>query len=152
MPTFAAFLAGLAFGLGLIVSGMANPAKVLGFLDLAGSWDPSLALVMASSIGIGLGAFAIARRRTESYLRLDIRMPTDRHIDRRLIRGAPNVEAPDFVEIGVAADGRVCQVLSMGHKGEDELLRQLVHRRFQVDGNEELLKDPSYALAKLLSA
>ena len=53
MKTFASLLAGLLFGLGLIVSGMADPAKVLGFLDLAGAWDPSLLLVMAGAIGVG---------------------------------------------------------------------------------------------------
>ena len=52
----AALLSGLVFGVGLIVSGMANPAKVQGFLDLAGPWDPSLALVMAGAIGVGLVA------------------------------------------------------------------------------------------------
>ena len=62
MYVFASLLAGLVFGLGLIVSGMANPAKVLGFLDLAGRWDPSLALVMAGAIAVGLVAFAVARR------------------------------------------------------------------------------------------
>jgi uncharacterized membrane protein YedE/YeeE len=84
----AALLAGLVFGLGLIVSGMANPAKVLGFLDLAGRWDPSLAFVMAGAIGVGLFAFRLARRRTVSLLGLDMRLPTARHIDRRLVGGS----------------------------------------------------------------
>ncbi|HAC29600.1 MAG TPA: hypothetical protein DCF82_17610, partial [Marinobacter hydrocarbonoclasticus] len=57
-------LAGLIFGLGLMVSGMANPEKVLGFLDIAGLWDPSLAFVMGGAIIVGLVAFAAARRRT----------------------------------------------------------------------------------------
>ena len=60
MFVFSALLSGLVFGLGLIISGMANPAKVLGFLDLAGAWDPSLALVMAGAIGVGFFAFLIA--------------------------------------------------------------------------------------------
>ena len=64
MIVFASLLAGLVFGLGLIVSGMANPAKVLGFLDLPGRWDPSLAFVMAGAIAVGVVAFAVARRRT----------------------------------------------------------------------------------------
>ena len=55
MTVFASLLAGLVFGLGLIVSGMADPAKVLGFLDLAGPWDPSLAFVMAGAIAVEIG-------------------------------------------------------------------------------------------------
>ena len=69
-----------------------------------------------------------------------------RLVDRRLLRGTPNVDAPDFVEIGVAADGRIAQVLSVGHQGEDGLLRDLVARRVRVDGNEESLKDPASPL------
>ncbi len=88
MFVFASLLAGLVFGLGLIVSGMANPAKVLGFLDLAGAWDPSLALVMAGAIGVGLIAFLFARGRTRSWLGAEMEMPTLRGIDRRLVGGA----------------------------------------------------------------
>ena len=87
MMTFTSLLAGLVFGLGLIVSGMANPAKVLGFLDLAGAWDPSLALVMGGAVGVGLLAFAVARRRRLSLLGAEMRLPTARQIDRRLIGG-----------------------------------------------------------------
>jgi len=88
MTVFTSLLAGLVFGLGLIVSGMANPAKVLGFLDLAGSWDPSLAFVMAGAIAVGLIAFAIAGKRTVSLLGADMKLPTARHIDRRLVGGS----------------------------------------------------------------
>ena len=87
MPILTALLAGLVFGLGLILSGMANPEKVLGFLDLAGAWDPSLALVMVGAIAVGLVAFAVARHRTTSYLGLPLKLPTARHIDRRLVGG-----------------------------------------------------------------
>ena len=82
-----AFLAGLLFGLGLLVSGMANPAKVLGFLDLAGHWDPSLALVMAGAILVGLVAFRLASQRQRSLLAEPMRLPTSRDIDRRLVLG-----------------------------------------------------------------
>ena len=82
------FIAGLVFGLGLIVSDMANPAKVLGFLDLAGSWDPSLALVMAGAVAVGATAFAFVGQRALSLLGLPMRLPTMRHIDRRLIVGS----------------------------------------------------------------
>lgn len=88
MSIFTSLLAGLLFGLGLIVSGMANPAKVLGFLDLAGTWDPSLAFVMAGAIGVGVVAFAAARRRTVSLLGEAMKLPTSNHIDRRLVGGS----------------------------------------------------------------
>lgn len=88
MPTLTSLVAGLVFGIGLILSGMADPRKVLGFLDLAGPWDPSLALVMAGAIAVGLAAFGVAKRRTRSLLGLDLKLPTARHIDRRLVLGS----------------------------------------------------------------
>jgi len=88
MTLFASLLAGLVFGLGLILSGMANPAKVLGFLDLAGPWDPSLAFVMAGAIGVGLVAFSVALRRTRSWLGAEMKLPTAHRIDRRLLAGS----------------------------------------------------------------
>lgn len=88
MPVITSFLAGLVFGLGLILSGMADPAKVLGFLDLAGAWDPSLAFVMGGAIGVGVVAFFVARKRTVSFLGAEMKMPTARHIDRRLVLGS----------------------------------------------------------------
>lgn len=81
-------LAGLLFGLGLMVSGMANPAKVVGFLDLAGRWDPSLALVMAGAIAVGSAAFLLAKNRTRSLLGADMKLPTASRIDRRLVMGS----------------------------------------------------------------
>ena len=88
MTVFASLLAGLVFGLGLIVSGMADPAKVLGFLDLAGAWDPSLAFVMAGAIAVGVLAFAIARKRTVSFLGAAMKLPTSGDIDGRLVIGS----------------------------------------------------------------
>ena len=88
MLALASLLAGLVFGLGLILSGMADPAKVLGFLDLAGAWDPSLAFVMAGAIAVGMVAFQMARRRTKSFLGAEMRLPGARHIDRRLVLGS----------------------------------------------------------------
>jgi len=81
-------LAGLIFGLGLILSGLANPAKVLGFLDLAGGWDPSLMLVMAGAIAVGALAFASAGRRQFSGLGHAMKLPTASAIDRRLLLGS----------------------------------------------------------------
>jgi len=83
-----AFAAGLLFGIGLIVSGMANPRKVLGFLDVAGAWDPSLAMVMVGAIAVGLFAFARAGRRSTSLLGAPMQLPTTRDIDRRLVVGS----------------------------------------------------------------
>lgn len=88
MQLLAALLSGLVFGLGLIVSGMVNPAKVLGFLDLAGAWDPSLALVMAGAIAVGLGAFAWAARRQRTLLGGAMQLPGAGGIDRRLVGGS----------------------------------------------------------------
>lgn len=88
MPTFFALLAGAIFGIGLIISGMADPAKVLGFLDLFGSWDPSLAFVMGGAILVGVVAFTFARRRTVSLLGLQMHMPTATQVDRRLFGGS----------------------------------------------------------------
>lgn len=82
------FAAGLLFGLGLILSGMADPARVLGFLDLAGTWNPSLALVMAGAIGVGLIAFRAGSRRERSWLGLPMQLPTATRIDRRLLTGS----------------------------------------------------------------
>lgn len=87
MKILAALLAGLVFGLGLLVSGMADPAKVLGFLDIAGDWDPSLAFVMAGAIAVAMPAFAVARRRERSFLRLPMRLPPERRVDARLLAG-----------------------------------------------------------------
>ena len=81
------FAVGLLFGVGLIISGMANPAKVLGFLDLAGAWDPSLALVMAGAIAVGVAGFAAAGRRAHSWLGLPIQLPSNRIVDQRLVLG-----------------------------------------------------------------
>lgn len=88
MLAFSSLLVGLLFGIGLIVSGMTDPAKVLGFLDLAGQWDPSLAFVMLGAIAVGLVGFARARRRKTSLLRAPMRLPVARHVDTRLVLGS----------------------------------------------------------------
>ncbi len=88
MFAFTALLSGLVFGVGLIVSGMANPAKVLGFLDLAGAWDPSLAFVMMGAIIVGSLAFFLARRRSVSLLGAAMKLPTSNKLDRRLVLGS----------------------------------------------------------------
>lgn len=116
-------LSGLIFGIGLILAGMANPAKVLAFLDLAGLWDPSLGLVMAGAIGVGLIAFAIAKRRNLSYLGFSIQLPTNRVIDKRLVLGSLAFgigwglvgicPAPAFVLLGVGSSKGIIFVVAM---------------------------------------
>ena len=87
MKLLMALLAGLLFGLGLILSGMTNPAKVLGFLDLAGNWDPSLAFVMGGALLVGSLVFPFATKRPKSILGEALRLPTATRIDRRLMLG-----------------------------------------------------------------
>lgn len=81
-------LAGLTFGLGLILSGMVNPAKVLSFLDIAGTWDPSLALVMVGAITIAALGFSIIKKRRLSLLAQEIQLPNKRELDQPLVLGS----------------------------------------------------------------
>lgn len=123
MAMLFSLLAGLVFGIGLIVSGMANPAKVLGFLDLTGSWDPSLAFVMAGAIAVGAVAFTVARRRASSFLGLPMKLPTADKIDRRLIVGgllfgigwglAGFCPGPALVALGMGQPKAVVFVMAM---------------------------------------
>jgi uncharacterized membrane protein YedE/YeeE len=87
MQVIMALIAGLIFGIGLIVSGMTDPSKVIGFLDLAGAWNPSLAFVMGGAILVGLVGFRLAGKRAKSLLGATMRLPTAAHIDRRLVLG-----------------------------------------------------------------
>ena len=117
------FVVGLIFGLGLIVSGMTDPGKVLGFLDLAGLWDPSLALVMGGAVLVGLFAFTVARKRTTSVLGGAMQLPTARQIDRRLALGsiafgvgwgiAGFCPGPAIVSLGTGEPKAVVFVLAM---------------------------------------
>jgi uncharacterized protein len=89
MPTILAALgAGLIFGLGLVVSHMANPAKVVNFLDVFGAWDPSLIFVMATAIPVAALGFAFARRRARPALAPEFQLPERTAIDLPLIGGA----------------------------------------------------------------
>lgn len=83
-----ALISGLIFGLGLIVSQMTNPAKVIGFLDIFGDWDPSLALVMGGAVVVSALGTIIARRRGATMFAEQIELPTRRDLDYRLIGGA----------------------------------------------------------------
>ena len=82
------FAVGLVFGLGLILSGMTDPGKVLGFLDLAGAWDPSLGFVMGGAIGVACVAFAVARKRSTAFLGGVIERTERRSIDSPLLTGS----------------------------------------------------------------
>jgi uncharacterized protein len=83
-----AFVCGLVFGIGLILSGMANPAKVLGFLDLAGQWDPSLAFVMAGAVALAALGFRLSRTRGTSVLGAPMQLPAASRVDARLVAGS----------------------------------------------------------------
>ncbi|GJD87159.1 hypothetical protein BHAOGJBA_0659 [Methylobacterium hispanicum] len=86
--TASAFAVGLLFGLGLLVSGMADPAKVLAFLDVTGRWDPSLAFVMAGAVAVSATGYLVARRRGRPLLASRLEIPNRRDLDPRLIAGA----------------------------------------------------------------
>jgi uncharacterized membrane protein YedE/YeeE len=88
MNTLAAFAAGLVFGVGLILSGMTDPGKVIAFLDVAGEWDPSLGFVMGGAILVGFFAFALARRRAKTFFGDAMHLPDNRDIDKRLVAGS----------------------------------------------------------------
>ena len=88
MKILFALWAGLLFGIGLILSEMTNPAKVLAFLDLAGAWDPSLGIVMVGALLAAMPAYAIARRRKRTLLGEPLQVPTATRIDRRLLVGS----------------------------------------------------------------
>jgi uncharacterized membrane protein YedE/YeeE len=118
-----AFIAGLIFGFGLLLSGMSNPAKVLGFLDLAGKWNPSLALVMVGAIAVASLGFALAKRRTSSFLKLSMQWPTASGLDKHLLIGsalfgigwglAGICPGPALVLLGAGSAKGVLFVLSM---------------------------------------
>ena len=118
-----AAISGLVFGIGLIASGMTDPAKVKGFLDLAGAWDPSLGLVMGGAIAVGVGAFALARRRERSWTGQRMELPTSTVVDARLIGGgvlfgigwgvAGYCPGPALVALGGGSAGAGLFVLAM---------------------------------------
>lgn len=84
----ATLVAGVLFGAGLALSGMTDPAKVLGFLDIAGRWDASLLFVLGGAVGVTVVAFRFVLRRDAPVLATHFELPTARHIDRPLVIGA----------------------------------------------------------------
>jgi len=134
------FLAGLVFGFGLLLSGMTNPAKVLGFLDLAGLWDPSLMLVMAGAIAVSAGAYALAKRRARTWLGLPTLLPAEAPVDQRLVIGsllfgvgwglAGICPGPALVLIGTGArKGLLFAAAMVAGMGVFELLERMLWRR-----------------------
>lgn len=131
-----AALSGLVFGIGLIASGMTDPAKVKGFLDLAGAWDLSLALVMGGAIAVAVGAFALARRRERSWTGQRMELPKATAIDARLLGGgvlfgvgwgvAGYCPGPALVAMGGGSASAATFVLAMlaGMALHDRLLRK----------------------------
>lgn len=123
MKNVLALISGLVFGFGLILSGMANPAKVIGFLDIAGSWDPSLAFVMGGAIAIGFFAFRYAETRDTTFLGEELNLPRNNTIDKRLIGGSLVFGAgwglggfcpgPGLVSLGMGYSGGIIFALSM---------------------------------------
>jgi uncharacterized membrane protein YedE/YeeE len=118
-----ALVVGLVFGLGLCLSGMYEPTKVTGFLDLAGAWDPSLAFVMGGAIVVALPAFLIARRRSAAWIGGAIDLPTARAIDAPLVVGSAIFgigwglggvcPAPGVVDLGFLSPAAATFVVSM---------------------------------------
>lgn len=118
-----ALAAGLGFGLGLCLSGMYDPQKVLGFLDITGAWDPSLAFVMGGAIAVALPAFALARRQRLSWSGEPIELPPTRPIDWPLALGAVVFGAgwglsgvcpgPGLVDLGFLSAGAAIFVVAM---------------------------------------
>jgi hypothetical protein len=118
-----ALAVGLIFGLGLCLSGMYDPQKVLGFLDITGAWDPSLAFVMLGAIAVGLPAFALAERQRKSWSGEAIELPPTRPIDGPLALGAVLFGAgwglsgvcpgPGLVDLGFLSPGAAIFVVAM---------------------------------------
>lgn len=124
MGVIGALLSGLLFGLGLILSGMVDPAKVQNFLDVAGIWDPSLAFVMAGAIGVAAPGFWLVQRRAAPLSGSQFRVPpADAPIDRRLVIGAAVFgigwglagfcPGPALVSLPLAAPGTIAFVSAM---------------------------------------
>lgn len=123
LSVITALLSGLIFGFGLILAGMANPAKVLAFLDITTLWDPSLALVMGGAIAVGFVAFKIVGKRTNSFLGFPMSIPTSRTIDKRLVIGALTFgigwglvgicPAPAFVLLGTGSIKGIVFLIAM---------------------------------------
>ncbi|ETT01092.1 MULTISPECIES: DUF6691 family protein [Providencia] len=88
MPIIIALVSGILFGLGLLLAGMGNPAKILAFLDITGNWDPSLLVTMAVAMVISGIAFQLVKKRKTSVLNCPLQIPTSKVIDKKLVIGS----------------------------------------------------------------
>jgi uncharacterized membrane protein YedE/YeeE len=123
MGILAQFIAALIFGIGLVISGMANPAKVLNFLDVAGSWDPSLAFVMGGALAVTMIGYRLVLARPKPIFAPDFQLPTRRKIDARLLLGAAIFgvgwglagfcPGPALTSLGLGAPGTLAFVPAM---------------------------------------
>lgn len=123
MALLTSFLTGLLFGVGLIVSGMTDPSRIIGFLDVAGAWDPSLAFVMGGAVLVGSAGFRLAERRPTSVIGGLRQLPGTRRIDARLILGSATFgigwglagfcPGPAVVAFGAGYDKAVVFVIAM---------------------------------------
>jgi uncharacterized membrane protein YedE/YeeE len=144
MQLVSALVCGLLFGLGLILSGMTDPAKVTGFLDIAGRWDPSLGLVMGGAILVGLLSFPFAKTRRHSVLGEPMQIPISTRIDSRLVGGgllfgigwglAGYCPGPALASVASAQRGPIIFVLAMlAGMGTFEVIERLRNRRTTVE-------------------
>jgi len=115
MRTLIGLVSGLLFGIGLVVSGMSNPAKVLNFLDLAGTWDPSLAFVMAGAVAVTLAGYRLTQTRPQPFFAEAFHIPATRDIDTRLLAGAACFGLG--WGLGGYCPGPAVTALSLGAKG-----------------------------------
>lgn len=140
MHALSAFAVGLIFGIGLLISGMTDPSKIIGFLNLAGPWDPSLAFVMDGAVAVGFIAFRFARGRTAAFLSGEMRLPTARRVDRRLVLGglvfgigwglAGYCPGPVVVSVGMGQDKAIVfGVAMLAGMGIYELVERFRQRR-----------------------
>jgi uncharacterized membrane protein YedE/YeeE len=143
------FFAGLLFGLGLCLSGMIDPQKVLGFLDLAGDWDPSLAFVMVGAIAVAFVGFRLAGQRGRTLAGEPLHLPKSKTIDGRLIGGsalfgvgwglAGLCPGPALTDLGFLSGGAALFVAAMiagmaGFAGLPLLRRAIAPRAALEDG------------------
>ncbi|HEX7386548.1 MAG TPA: YeeE/YedE family protein [Castellaniella sp.] len=152
MGIVTSLLVGVAFGVGLILSGMVLPAKVLGFLDITGAWDPSLGLVMIGAVLTGIGAFTVARHRQRSLLGFEMKLPTAHNIDRRLVLGslifgvgwgiAGLCPGPAIVNLGTGqAKAIVFFVALVAGMGLFEFIERHKHQRYSTTARNDDARD-----------
>ena len=130
-----AFAVGLIFALGLGLSGMTQPGKVIGFLDVLGNWDPSLLFVMASALAVHMTAYRLIRKRASPLLAAEFEIPINRTIDRKLAVGAAifgvgwglagYCPGPAIVSVASLYEKPILFVITMA-------IGMLVYRRFAV--------------------